>query len=444
VVHRADRGAVLAGSRGGWASEPARWLLVLLWAAALVALAISLWIQYRDPVLPGDPWQTQGQLGDFRDSVWTPGGYLLGGHNPYDTGTYLRDVPWTQGLALYAPAWLLVGLSLGWLPFLLANALYQVLGIAVCLVLVRTVLRLTLPRFVAIGTPIGMVWLVVWAAGRYALSNVSTALVVLGVILVLRGVWLARVGTPALELRTSMAIGVGLAMVKPQFGLIVLVVALAAGRWDAVWRGLVGLSVLSLPPAIACVVASGGPAGFLAGIGSNLDRSTSAESAVGLDSPFNVSIDLIGQLGRLGIDAPTWVRLAVPVLAFALVWWMVRRSPSLIVLSTGVCTVLLLSFVHQFYDLMILLLPLGVGIGWLAEHRAVSVADRLRWLCAAFPTVHVHRISTTVVPGLTTTGADRIDTGVLIVGFLLSLAATLRRPAREPDAAPEPIRPAAA
>jgi hypothetical protein len=433
VVHRAERGARLSG---GWASDPARWLLGLLWGLAGLALAISLYVQYVNPVLPGDPWQSQGQLVDFRDSVWTPGGYLLGGGNPYDTATYLRDVPWTQGLALYAPAWLLVGISLGWLPFLLANAIYQCLGIAVVLVLVRTVLKLTMPRYLAIATPIGMIWLVVWAAGRYALANVSTALVVLGTVLVLRGVWLARTGTAPAEVRASMAIGVALSLVKPQFGLIVLVAALAAGRWDAVWRGVAGLAVASLPPAIACVVASGGFAGFLTGIQANLARSTSSESAVGLDSPFNVSIDIVAQIARLGIDAPGWVRVLVPLLSFVLVAWIVRRAASLIVLSAGVCSVLLLGFIHQFYDLLVLVLPLCVGIAWLLERQPVSVLDRLRWLCASLPTVHVHRVSTNVVPGLTTTGADRIDTGVLIVAALLSLAATLRRrPAPEPPAA---------
>jgi hypothetical protein len=94
---------------------------------------------------------------------------------------------------------------------------------------------------------------------------------------------------------------------------------------------------------------------------------------------------------------------------------------------------LLFGFVHQFYDLLVLVLPLCVGIGWLLERQPVAVLDRVRWLCAAFPTVHVHRVSTNIVPGLTTTGADRIDTGVLIVAAVLSLAATLRRPPADPS-----------
>jgi hypothetical protein len=409
------------------AAEPPRWLVVTLWSLALVAWAISLAVQYVNPVMPGDPWQSQGHLTDFRDSVWTPGRYLLGGGNPYDTATYLQAVPWTQGLALYAPAWLVVGLLLGGLPYLLANAIYQMLGIAMVLVLIRTVVRFTLPRFVTVATPIGLLWLVVWAAGRYALANVSTALVVLGVVLVLRGVWLGRDGSaPPTVVRTATAIGVGLALIKPQFGLVVVVVALAGRRWDAVWRGVAGLAVLSTPIAIACVVASGGPQGFLDGIRSNLARSTSSESAVGLFSPFNVSIDLIGQLGRLGVAPPGWVRVAVPLAALVVAAWIVVRARTLIVLTVGVCCTLLLGFVHQFYDLLVLVLPLCVGIGWIAERCAVSWPDRARWLLASLPTVHVHRVSTNLVPALTTTGADRFDTVVLAAALLLSLGATVR------------------
>lgn len=423
---------------GRLAAVPPRALLATLWSLAVVALAVSLVVQYVNPVLPGEPWQSQGQLVDFRDSVWMPGRYLLSGGNPYDTATYLQAVPWTQGLALYAPAWLVVGATLGGLPYLLANGIYQLLGITVVLVLVRTVLRLTMRRFLTIGTPIGLVWLVVWAAGRYALANVSTGLVVLGVVLVLRGIWLRRVEVAPGVVRAATATGVGLALVKPQFGLVVLVAALAGRRWDAVWRGVVGLAVLSVPTTVACVVASGGVPGFLDGIRSNLARSTSSESAVGLHSPLNVSIDLVGQLGRLGVEPPGWVRVAVPLVALALVVWVVVRARSLIVLTVGVCTILLLGFVHQFYDLLVLVLPLCVGIAWIVERRAVPWTDRAQWLLASLPTVHVHRVTTNTVPGLTTTAADRVDTLVITVALLLSLWATLTpRPTAHPIAREE-------
>lgn len=413
-------------------AHPPRPLVATLWVLAVLALAVSLVVQYVNPVLPGEPWQSQGQLVDFRDSVWTPGRYLLSGGNPYDTATYLAAVPWTQGLALYAPAWLLVSVPLAPLPYLVANAIYQVLGITVVLVLIRVVLRWTLPRFVAVGTPIAVVWLVVWAAGRYALANVSTALVVLGVVLVLRGVWLRRTADATPDDRKhdlatgATSIGVALAMLKPQFGLVMVVVALAGRRWDAAWRGVLGLGLASTPVLVACVAASGGVSGFVDGIRSNLARSTSAESAAGLTSPLNVSIDLLGQVGRLGVDPPPAVRLAVPLIALAVAAWLVVRSRSLIVLTAGVTATLLLGFIHQFYDLLVLVLPLCVGIAWIADRRRVSRLDRCRWLFAAFPTVHVHRVSTNVVPGLTTTWADRIDTAVLLVTLVLCLAATAR------------------
>ncbi len=383
-------------------------------------------------MLPGEPWQSQGQLVDFRDSVWTPGRYLLSGGNPFDTASYLAAVPWTQGLALYAPAWLLVSLPLAPLPYLIANGLYQVLGISVVLVLIRVLLRLTLPSYLAIGTPIGLLWLTVWAAGRYALANVSTALVVLGVVLVVRGVWYRkaaetdgsdhRIGTGAT------ALGVAFSMIKPQFGLLMVVVALAGRRWDAVWRGVLGLAVASAPVLAACVIASGGVSGFLHGVRSNLERSTSAESAAGLSSRFNVGIDLVGQLARFGIDPPTLIRVGVPLASMVLAAWLVVRSRTLIVLTAGVTTVLLLGFIHQFYDLLVLSLPLCVGIAWIVDRERVGVMDRARWIFAALPTVHVHRVSINVVPGLTPTGADRVDTAAMSLALVLCLAATIRRP----------------
>jgi hypothetical protein len=116
----------------------------------------------------------------------------------------------------------------------------------------------------------------------------------------------------------------------------------------------------------------------------------------------------------------------VPLAALAVTAWIVLRSRTLIVLSTGVCCALLLGFVHQFYDLLVLILPLCVGLEWILHARPVALLDRARWLLASLPTVHVHRVSTNVVPGFTTTGADRFDSLVLIMSLLLSLGATMR------------------
>jgi hypothetical protein len=270
------------------------------------------------------------------------------------------------------------------------------------------------------------------------LANVSTALVVLGVVLVLRGVWLRRTAGATLDDRKhalatgATSVGVALSMLKPQFGLVMVVVAVAGRRWDATWRGILGLTLASAPVLVACAVASGGVSGFVDGIRSNLARSTSAESAAGLTSPLNVSIDLLGQIGRFGIDPHPAVRVAVPLVALAVAAWLVVRSRSLIVLTAGVTTTLLLGFIHQFYDLLVLVLPLCVGIGWIADRRGASRLDRCRWLFAAFPTVHVHRVSTNAIPGLTTTAADRIDTSVLLIALVLCLAATVRPSSRRP------------
>lgn len=421
--------------------RPPRWILIALWAAACIGIAISLAFQWANAVYPGESWESQGQLVDFRDTVWVTGRYLLAGGNPYDTATFLAAVPWTQGLALYPPAWLLFGVTLGPLPYLPANAVYQLIGVGVGLVLIRVVLRWTLPRYVAVGTPIALIWLVVWAAGRYALANVSAGLVALGVVLVLRGVWLRRSGSGSAgaQLATgATAVGVAMSLIKPQWGLPMLVVALVGRRWDAVWRGVGGLIVVSAPFLAACVVASGGIGGFVDGIRANLARSVSADAPTGLMSELNVRLDLIGQLARLGVDPPGWLQLAVPLLATVLAAWIAARSRSLIVLTAGVSSALLLGFVHEFYDLLVLVLPLCVGLGWLAERRRVSRTARATWLFASLPTVHVHRVTAAMVPGLTVNGANLIDTVLLFGALVLSVVTQVRGRDQEvgsPDAA---------
>jgi hypothetical protein len=412
-------------------SDPPRLLVVGAWAVAIMAWALTLVVQYLHPVLPGDSWQSQGHLVDFRDTVWVPGRFLWSGGNPYDTPALLSTYPWTQGLPVYAPEWFLLAAPLSLLPYLVANVVYQVVGLAVAIVLVRLILRWTLPRYVAIGIPVGVLWFCVWAAGRYALANVSTALVVLGLVLALRGVWLAR-SDPTGPMRAATACGVALTLLKPTYGLLVVVVVIAGRRFDAAWRGVLAMLVASLPALVASVIASGGPSGFVAALLRNLDWSTSPDAATGLSSPFNVSIDFVSQLARLGSVPPGWVQLAVPLVACAAAAWVARRAQTLLVLTAGVTTLLLLGFVHQFYDLIALLLPFAVGLGCVVDGRMNGRIGYLIWILAALPTLHIHRLTTAVVPGLTTTAADRFDTTVMLIACVASVATTLRR---DPSAA---------
>lgn len=404
---------------------PPRGVVAALWVLAVAAQLAHLATQFSAPLLPGDPWQLARPLLDYRDTVWVPGNHLLSGANPYDTDAQLAAYPWAQGLRLYAPAWLLLAVPLGALPYLLGGLVYQLFGVAAVLVLIRVVVRLTMPGFVAVATPAALIGLTVVAPGRYALENLSSALVALGVVLVLRGIWLGGIW-PARDRRPATALtatGVALSLIKPQFGLIVLVVALAGRRLDAVWRGVLALAAASLPVVVACVVASGGFGGFLAAVRGNLDYSTSPEATTGLLSERNVRIDVVGQLGRLGYESPGWLQLAVLVVTTAIAAWLAARSRSLLVLTAGVAAAMLLGFVHEPYDMILLFLPLCAGLGAVLDRQPLAGLERAAWVCVGLASVHVHRVSTTLVPGLTGTGADRIDTALLLVALLLCTAA---------------------
>ncbi|MBA3844777.1 MAG: hypothetical protein H0X39_19525, partial [Actinobacteria bacterium] len=366
-----------------------RWLAVALWLLAAAAWAGFLVFQFAHPVLPGQDWRSQGQLVDFRDTVWVPGRYLLAGGDPYDTPVLLEAYPWTQGLPLYLPAWFLLATPVSLLPYLASNALYQLLGLAAGLLFIRLVLVTALAaaplQWRILGLPLGLLWLCGWASGRYALANVSTALVAIGFVLVVRGVRLAWTDPGAAQVAT--AVGVGLTLLKPTFGLLMVVVAVAGRRYDAAWRGVLGAAVASLPALVVCVIASGGAGGFLLAVSHNLTWSTSPDAATGLFSPFNVSIDLVSQLARAGVIVPGVVQIAVPVLACGLAAYVAARTRTLLVLATGVGALMLLGFVHQFYDLIILLLPVAAGLD-LVRRRALAPLTGTTWLAASLPTVH--------------------------------------------------------
>ena len=230
------------------------------------------------------------------------------GGNPYDPAPYLAANAGSQEYDPYAPAWLLLSAAFAPLPFTAAAAAYLVLGAVLAVVLIRLLLRWADPRLLPLGTPIGLIWLEVWSPGRYSLQNGGTLLIFIGWVLVMRALVRRQASWGAL--------GLALVLLKPQFGLPLIVVLVAAARRTAV-NGLLLLPAASLPALTICVIAAGGPVGFLESISRLLSYATSADAATGLLSPFNGRIDLLGMLGRFGIAAPGWAQLLVGVLATA-------------------------------------------------------------------------------------------------------------------------------
>lgn len=440
--------AALAGRRMRWRDPPPQASLsvtssttvaagiLALWVVAIVAVAANVLVQFSSPVLPGQPWPRAlpftgaagwGYLVDFRDTVWLPGRHVFDGGNPYDVDAYRAIYPWTQGLSLYAPAWLLLAVPLSPLPFLTAAVIYVLLGVAVMVLFLRLLLSWALPAYTAVALPAALLWMCIWAPGRYALVNVSTTLVVMGVLLVLRGLGDQMRASPHAGTlkREPWVVGAGLSfsLIKPQFGLFMLLITLFAGRWDAVWRSLVLLVAASLPIGIACVVASGGPLAFLDSIRRNIGHATTSNTTVALDSMQNVRTDALAILARLGADLPDVAQLITGMAAAALAVLVVRRSRTRLGLCAGLCALMLLSFAHQFYDYTLLVIAVCVGLGTLIA----AAQPRPGWMWALVvaslvPVLHIHRASLSLVPGLTPVGADAIDMFATAIAALIAVA----------------------
>lgn len=393
-------------------------IAVLLWHAVAVATVLRVVPLFESPMLPGVPWEdSNGNMLDFRSLIWAPGHVLLAGGNPYDPDSLLGTFPWTEEFDPYAPVWLLISAALAPLPYLVGAAVYQVLNIALAVVILWILLRRTMPSVVVVALPAALLWMNLWFPGRGALQSGSNLVVMLGVVLALRALLNNRDSQSSNVDDWWGAVGLALSLVKPQFGFAVLLAVLAERRWRMLWRGIATLFVASLPALIACVISAGGVVGFAESIGRDLARASSLDSAAGLHSPVSRRVDFLGLLARNGVEPPTWVQAAVPLVAVALVVVLVLRARRPIGVATAVCALALLGLVHQPSDLVLAVVPLAVGLGVLVQHRTVVISDGVILAAWVVIVLHIHRVSTTLVPGLGERGADMIDSVALLIAL---------------------------
>lgn len=425
---------------------PPRWLVWAVWVAAVVAVAVSCVGWLSTLTYPGTPWQTSQSMIDFRETIWAPGRYLLNGGNPYDHDAYLLANPGSQEFDPYAPAWFLLAVPVGALPFAVSAAVYLAVGAVVAVVLLRTVAAWGAPGLVRIGVPALLLYLCAWAPGKYGLQNGGALLVALGWVLVVRDV---VEHAPAVPQRRpderparmwgvvpsgAWAAGVGLALslLKPQFGLPLVVIALVAGRWAVVWRGAVALLAGSIPVVIACSVNAGGFDRFLISILQLVGYASSPSAQTGLSSSENRRADLLGMLARLTGEAPTaWLQLVVPLVVLALGVLVVRRAREPLTIAAGVAAATLLPVVHQSYDNIILLMPVVVTIDVVLARRRIGRLDLLVGLIGLIPMLKVHQLSQIVAPGSGNAGAELPATAAIAVTLVLGAVAAVT--AQQPD-----------
>lgn len=305
-----------------------------------------------------DPGSDQGGYVDFRDAVHAPANALIDGVDPYNTGDLRTHNP-DVGAAFdaYSPHHLLLALPLAALPIAVAGTIWWALNVALLLITSRFVIERTRPGWGHAGV-LGLATLaLVSNPGRSNfLTGQPTLAIVLGIYVALTSdrPWIAGAGTM-------------LALLKPQFGIPLVLLLAAAGKWRTAARGLGLAGALSLPIVIALVSIEGGIGALAEAVTDNVRASASEAASV-------FRIDLVGVIIReFAIEIDVGVVVLIALLLAALGAGLVRSWGQMdIVAITVVALVTVLSLFHHPYDGLILMWPI-VGLG---------MADRLgawRW-----------------------------------------------------------------
>jgi hypothetical protein len=389
------------------ARHPVVALLALLLLAGAIAYDAAIVVRGIDTAGAPNLTDDNQAMADFRDTVYWPVRDVASGHDPYDPHGNLARNPVAQELDLYAPAHLAIHAPFAAPPYRLAQGLWFGFVVALVVAFGAVVLRaLRLPVLVSTVAGLGAALLLTEPGQAAVYVGQVDPETVLGCAVVL--VWArTRPGWAA--------VGMALAMVKPQFGIPLGVLLLARGVRGAVLRG-VGLAfAVSLPVLVLLVRAAGGVGGFADDLRANVEFATHT-SYGDIAFPTGNRTDPLALVGRLtGWRAPFWVQLVFLVAVLAVTALLARGladdDPLLYAL---IPLGMLCAAVHAPADAMLLALPLLallVAPGGLAGWR--------RWLLAglmAVPFLYAFRVEAVLarvtgelvagaVPGLAITGA---------------------------------------
>ncbi len=406
-------------------------LAMLLWAVGLVSSAFRIQSALRRQVLAGVPWETaKGDLLEFRDVVLVPGSYLMHGGNPYDPIPYLAQHPWAQEFDPYAPSWFLIAGPLSLLRPGVAALIFLVGMVAVGIVFSRMLAAWAVPTHALIVAPALFAWLNLWYPGQYALTSGSSFIVVTGVLMALRSLDRGHWDHPWLG-----AVGVALAMTKPQFGvpLVILLAAARAGLLAA--RGLALCALASLPATVAAMIAAGGPVGLAASFWRDVQQASSPDSPTGLASPLQLRGDLVGLAVRNGLaPPPTLIQILVDVLVLGVAAWALRRRLDPRLSALVIVPAITLVPVHVMYDLVATTIPTLVALGWWLTDRSRKDVLLVGAL-AGFTLFHVHGVLlrlTSATPAL----LEGVDALTMLASLLTAVAIVVRNRRREEPRAP--------
>ena len=313
------------------------------------------------------PWV----LSDFRHAVYFPSLAFWDGLNPYDSTAYMQRYPVNMAAALYAPATFLVFAPLALLPLGLSSIVYFGLTLALTLALPWAACRVIgwrpgLPTVLVLGGA-----LLLSRPGHWNLLSGQVAVIAV----------LGTYGALAFARRQPRVAGLGLAitLLKPSFGLPLLVALLGRGAGRAVGWGVAIAAALNIPVVIVLVRRAGGIVPLMATVSESYRMFAVHPENDPVHSVWRV--DLSSTLSRVigqPLDGIAGLLLGGAVLlpvVLASRWRGQESSAHDAALNSLVCCAVLLSLYHQAYDLLLLALPAVVLLSGLRIRKRMQGTD---------------------------------------------------------------------
>lgn len=398
----------------------------LVVALALLTLTVGYLSHRYLPEVSNAPLGDRNQIvfRDFRVTSYIPARDFLKGNNPYDTPAYLRREPVDQEFDLYLPLHLEVMSVFAMFPYRVSTYGWFAIQVALIIVFAGLLLKALPIRAPPAAMPLLAAVLLITPPGRNALTHGQiTPEVAIGFL----AAWHWAPRRPVVA-----SLALVLALMKPQFGLPLLVLLAFAGRWRVAARGAALAVLLSLPAILVLAWASGGVGGFATSIGHSLHAASTASYSVA-GGAGSERVDLFGVLARLsGTRPPAQLQAAVTVAVLVIVGFLLRRlavrsmalagiTPTLVVLGA------LSSIFHQPYDLILLAWPLAalsvlLAAGW-NRRTFWFLPTVVLTLLLIVPFGYVHRLPGTALSVSERVGSDGIIDGIAVnVGLLLAVA----------------------
>jgi len=426
-------------------SERARWFIPMLTAVGALATVAVAWRDLRPVIHVAEPTVANReleQLQDFRDATYFPVQELLAGGNPYRPDVMLGSWPVGQVFKLYQPYHLALHLPFGLGSYglgALAFSVVSLLLLVMLAVLGAIALRRWVPVPVLTATAVGSALLLFGQLGKAQLYvGQINPLIAVGA----AGALIARRAHPAWA-----SVALGVAWIKPQFGLPLALLLAARGSPRVALAGTAVAATASLPVVALLVVREGGVGGFLDAVRANLAY---ASEIGAFDASRSYRVDLAATVFRVTGWAPPAAELVALVAVLGLSAWMVRglvrrermggadASVAAVLADLLVGMAVVTAIVHQPGDLLITFPATVAAAGlWAALRNRTRAAVNRPLLGAVIalisvPYLHVHQVDDVVTTVLGAGVADAMD-GVAIVAAWVGVLILTVRASRQPQ-----------